>query len=83
MDTQHIKPSFEDAKRQYVYRFTMEHVPKWAKEPCGNGLYYKPQFKSDREWYDNFTMDEFSYCQINSTPTWPLGTGFSTTPFTK
>lgn len=48
------KMSFEQAKAKYTNRYTMEHVPAWAAKPCGgNGLYYAPQFKSDKEWYDN------------------------------
>jgi hypothetical protein len=73
--------TFEEAKRQYIHRFTMEHVPQWAREPAPNGLYYKPQHASDQEWYDSIWYDEFSYSQINTSPTWPLGKGFSETPY--
>lgn len=50
--------SFEEAKRRYPHRFTMEHVPVWARErPCDRGglisKYYAPQHRTDREWYDN------------------------------
>ena len=45
--------SFERAKAQYVHRFTVEHVPTWARNPCeGNGKFYAPQYASDREWYE-------------------------------
>jgi hypothetical protein len=41
------RPSFEQAKAQYVHRFTMEHGA------APNGQYYAPQFASDQEWYDH------------------------------
>ncbi len=51
------KPTFEQAKAQYVHRFTMEHVPAWSrKTPFDDGgtekRYYAPQFRTDKEWYD-------------------------------
>lgn len=73
------RPSFEQACRMYVHRFTMENVPSWASRPCG-GKYYAPQFASDREWYDNtkfpgepdhFLVDSL-YCYTRN-QTWPLG----------
>jgi hypothetical protein len=80
-----VKLSFEDAKREYINRFTMEHVPAWAKKPLDNGKYYAPQYKSDQEWYDNtvfppFTMNK-KYCE-SSNATWPLGQ-FLSEPFEK
>lgn len=72
--------SFEQAKAQYVHRFTMEHVPAWAKEKRSDGTYYAPHYKNDKEWYDNtlfpphkFTMskkDTSCHCE---NLTWPLG----------
>lgn len=47
------KVSFEQAKAQYVHRYTMEHVPAWARQTAPNGRFYAPQFNSDREWYEN------------------------------
>ena len=47
------RPSIEQAKAQYVHRFTMEHVPQWAKRPMNDGRYYAPQFRTDAEWYAN------------------------------
>ncbi len=50
--------SFEQAKAQYVNRYTMDFIPAWADVPVdmtinGKGpQYYAPQFASDREWYD-------------------------------
>ncbi len=77
------KLSFERAKAQYVHRYTMEHVPAWAKErPCDHGgtetRYYAPQFRTDREWYDNTLFHGESeladkhHC-YTSGQTWPLG----------
>ena len=50
--------SFEEAKRRYVNRYTMEHVPTWSRtRPADHGgtetRYYAPQFRTDREWYEN------------------------------
>lgn len=40
------------ARAQYVHRYTLEHVPDWARRPCeGNGRFYAPQYRSDAEWY--------------------------------
>lgn len=70
--------SFKDAKRFYPYRYTMEHVPFWAATKCA-GRYYAPQYRSDREWYDNALfpgegdIGEFEgHCQSRN-ETWPLG----------
>jgi hypothetical protein len=71
--------SFDDAKRLYVNRYTMEHVPLWAKQPCsGNGKYYAPQYRSDAEWYENTDFPPLKArgsdgdC-FSANPTWPLG----------
>jgi len=52
--------TLEVAKAAYPYRFTMEHVPGWARDPverCRRSTdvkkYYAPQYRSDQEWYDN------------------------------
>lgn len=76
--------SFENACRKYVHRFTMDHMPDWAKQPFLDGYFYAPQYKSDKEWYENTTFpgdtnypypsgwDSGRYCNsINQT--WPLG----------
>lgn len=71
------RPTLSEAKNQYVHRYTMEHVPQWAKKPCGNGKYYAPQYRTDQEWYDNtlFPPDPMCYktdcCSTGQT--WPLG----------
>lgn len=79
------RPGFEEAKRKYVHRFTMEHVPAWALKDPGNPradgkpCFYAPQYRTDREWYDNTTFpgeaghdgDE-CHCYASG-QTWPLG----------
>lgn len=56
--------TLEEAKRQYVHRYTMEHKPAWAEKPMkeylqGAGysqtlvtVYYAPQYATDKEWYE-------------------------------
>ena len=71
------KLSFEKAKAMYVHRFTMEHVPAWARYPRIDGTFYAPQYITDQEWYDNtvFPPDERCYktdCYSRN-PSWPLG----------
>ena len=67
--------TFEQAKIKYSYRYTMEHIPAWARIiNQGNGKYYAPQYKTDKEWYDNtdFPLNNKGYC-ISKNPSWPLG----------
>lgn len=81
--------SFAEAKRLYVHRFTMEHIPQWAKAPHhhGNGLwlYYAPQHATDLDWYNTTIfkgeggMADRDHCY--STPSWPLGKGWLKEPF--
>lgn len=73
------RPTFEQAKRAYINRYTMEHVPKWARKICTNGFFYAPQYRTDLEWYENSTFtvepDWFgtgSDCQSHN-QSWPLG----------
>lgn len=47
------RPTFEQAKARYPHRFTMEHVPQWARTVRPDGTYYAPQYRSCREWYEN------------------------------
>lgn len=70
--------SFEQAKAQFVHRYTVAHVPAWARKRCENGKFYAPQFRTDKEWYDN---TEFygegvtatkTHCHTSG-QTWPLG----------
>jgi hypothetical protein len=80
-----VRPSFEDACRMYPHRYTMEHIPHWAKAPCTNErtgeviFYYAPQYRSDREWYENTLFPGEPghligkrHCQSEKA-TWPLG----------
>jgi hypothetical protein len=79
--------SFETACKQYVHRYTMEHVPAWARTPCDNGKFYAPQFRSDREWYENtkfageHELADKKSC-YTSGQTWPLGKWLDT-PYRK
>jgi hypothetical protein len=76
------KISFETACARYVHRFTMDHVPSWARSFCtfnGQRKYYAPQFASDREWYEHTLFKgEPGHIGIagdcyTSGQTWPLG----------
>lgn len=67
------------AKLRYPYRFTMEHVPSWARVRQSDGTFPAPQFRTDQEWYDNTTFPGESglsknakYCEIRN-QSWPLG----------
>lgn len=80
---------FETAKRTYVHRFTMEHIPNWAREPMSNGKFYAPQFRSDREWFDNtlfpphkFQLSKRDTSCFTTGETWPLGQ-YLDAPYTK
>lgn len=77
----------------YVHRFTMEHVPAWAREPVtladGTQAHYKPHFATDREWYESTVFPgepehkarggTRNHCI--SAPTWPMGKGFAAEPY--
>ena len=71
--------SFEQAKTQFPYRYTMEHVPDWARQQLvTNEKFYAPQFRTDKEWYENTKfMGEHElatkyFCHTTN-PSWPLG----------
>jgi hypothetical protein len=74
------KMTFERAKTLYVHRFTMEHVPTWSRNSI-DGKYYAPQFRTDREWYENtYFPGETGHLGVPGTPdcytrnqSWPLG----------
>jgi len=70
----------------YVHRFTMEHVPDWARRrPCDSGgtetRYYAPQYRSDAEWLANTQFPVTARGRLSERPsdcrsagqTWPLG----------
>jgi hypothetical protein len=69
--------TFDQAKARYVHRYTMEHVPVWARAAHA-GRYYAPQYRSDREWYDatlfhgESPLATHKHC-YSSGQTWPLG----------
>lgn len=70
-----------DCLARFVHRYTMQHVPSWARQPMPNGRYYAPQYRTDAEWLAN---TEFAvtregrlaanhrYCQSRN-QSWPLG----------
>lgn len=71
--------TFEEAKRRYIHRFTLEHVPHWATVVTVNGKYYAPQYASDWEWYQNTLFPPLNplgkrvrSC-YSTGMTWPLG----------
>ncbi len=72
------RPTLQNARAIYVNRFTMEHVPDYAARPF-DGKYYAPQFRSDREWYDNTRFPGETGHISGGTDcytrgqTWPLG----------
>lgn len=77
-----MRPTLAQARSQYVHRFTMEHVPQWARTECGNGKFYAPQYSSDSEWYEHTVFPEeeshpdfprkVNHCYATG-QTWPRG----------
>lgn len=76
--------SFQEAKAKYPYRYTAEHVPAWALKPefhenSKTFSYYAPQFKTDREWYENTIFpgeqghDGVGDACITRNQKWPFG----------
>lgn len=83
--SKHARPTFVAACAQYVHRYTLEHVPSWARAAMSNTgeslQYYAPQYRSDREWYEHTLFPgESGYpfgtrqtsCYTTG-QTWPLG----------
>lgn len=71
------KLSFEQAKAMYVHRYTMEYIPAWARKAnAATGLFYAPQYRTDKEWYANTVFPPHSgdkdHCQ-SANPSWPCG----------
>lgn len=77
-----------EAKACYVHRFTLEHVPQWAKAPIGDTpldppLFYAPQYASDEEWYRKTDfpgeggIGAREHSCFSSGQTWPLGQGLA------
>jgi hypothetical protein len=59
----------------------MEYIPNWAKQPAPNGKFYAPQYKTDKEWFDNTQFPpnnpiarskRDTDCH-STNPSWPLG----------
>lgn len=88
--------SFAAAKAQYPHRYTMEHVPVWARKPHFHTerreyVCYAPHYRTDREWYDSTLFpgdDGYPDWQeggdaysASGKMTWPLGKGFLKEPF--
>lgn len=72
--------SYDLARAMYVHRYTMEHVPEWARAPlASNGKYYAPQYRSDAEWYEKTAfpgergIDPSEDACMSTGQTWPLG----------
>lgn len=40
----------------FIYRFTGDHVPSWAKGTMPNGDTYKPQFPTDNDWINAYAF---------------------------
>lgn len=79
--------NFEQAIAAYVHRFTMEYVPAWAKgrrpadDTGSETRFYAPQYRSDREWFENtkfppnnsFALSSRDTSCYSSGQTWPCG----------
>lgn len=73
------RPSLATARQQYPHRYTMEHIPQWARKPAPNGRFYAPQYRTDAEWYANCRFPgeagiprNRDYCESGD-QSWPLG----------
>lgn len=70
--------SYEEARRRYTKRFTMEHMPAWAKKRLPNGKYPAPKYANDLEWYTRTefigegTLNVSRYIRENQ-PSYPIG----------
>jgi hypothetical protein len=77
------RPTLDEAKARYVHRYTMEHLPLWARTAAPNGKFYAPQFNTDAEWYANTVFpsqkDHPDHCMTRhdscytTGQTWPMG----------
>jgi hypothetical protein len=68
----------EQAKAQFVHRFTGDHKPRWAEGTWKDARGYPVHFADDAEWLANtlfavtvagFLDRRVTHC--HSTPTWP------------
>jgi len=70
--------TFEQACSCYPHRYTCQHVPAWTKYAAPNGMFYAPQFLTDREWYENTLfageseLADKKHCHTTG-QTWPHG----------
>lgn len=62
----------------YLYRYTAEHVPFWARKPMPNGEPYPVQFVSDEDWLEHTEFAVRNDGRLDrrvrtcaSSPTWP------------
>lgn len=80
------RPTFEQACNAYVHRYTMEHVPRWARTPRADGRYYAPHYNSDHEWYAHtlfYGETELAgrrHC-YSEAQTWPFGVSMDAQTF--
>lgn len=72
------RPTLAAARAAFPNRFTMEHVPAWARIPH-NGRFYAPQYRTDAEWYaatlfpgEGGIPAKARYCE-SAGQSWPLG----------
>lgn len=68
----------EQARRQFVHRYTGEHKPRWADKSWRDGRGYPVHFTDDADWLANtffavtiagFLDRRVLHC--HSAPTWP------------
>ena len=71
--------TLNEARNKYPHRYTLEHVPAWARKAREDGTYYAPQYRSDAEWYENTTFPgeghipkRSRHCESTGC-TWPMG----------
>lgn len=75
--------SFDQAVLKSPHRFTLEHIPAWADLQREDGMYYAPQYSSDREWYERTLFgterltDPRTRYMTDFSATWPLGQSLS------
>lgn len=79
--------SIDEARRRFVKRFTLNHIPHWAKHKLPNGKYPGPRYESDQHWYATSEFIGFGATGVRKyiregKPTYPVGR-FLDAPFTK
>lgn len=82
------KLTLSQACAAYPNRYTLDHIPAWARGQITPGQYYAPQFASDAEWYHKATFPGepglHGNCKhmISGVPSWPLGESLNQAPGT-